>query len=53
MWEMFVEIMRILFADNSYSDNVRKQVHSCYVCKVLFNLVVYQCVIKRCCARSL
>ena len=34
MCEMFVEIMCILFADNtrSYSDNVRKQVHSCYVC---------------------
>ena len=36
--ERFVEIMCIQFADNSYSDNVRQQVHSCYVCKVHFNL---------------
>jgi len=37
--ERFVEIMFILLADNSYSDNVRENVHCCYVCKIHFNLL--------------
>jgi len=47
MYGRFAEIMCIVFADNRYSDNVRKQVHNCYVCKVLFNLVGSKYVISR------
>jgi hypothetical protein len=47
MCERFVEIMCVLLADNSYSDNVRKQLHNCYVCKVLVNVLGSKCVISR------